>query len=93
MHILYALMKEFHTVEESFVQPGVLAVLADHGVPDTLAASIVLTARRGLELVEATIGEGQIGKFSAAQVFINIIIAIAVILIIFINHCNCRLSS
>lgn len=68
VHVLYALMKDFHSVEESFVQPQVLVALYEHGIPNSLAAGIVLLARKSLEVVEQSIGEGCVSKFSAAQV-------------------------
>ena len=68
VHLLYALMHDYHTVEALFSHPAVTAMLAASGLPADLGSAILGTTKQHLAAVEALGGENHEHNFSAAQV-------------------------
>lgn len=68
VHLLYALMHSYHTVEAHFTHPAVSAILASSGLPGDLGGVILSTTKKHLAAVEALGGENHENNFSAAQV-------------------------
>lgn len=65
---LYATMHDFTAVEAAFSHEGVTAALSRQGLPSSMAAGIVSTAKHYLGVVETAVGEENMSKYSAAQV-------------------------
>ena len=68
VQVLYALLHESHSVEESFVHPAVQAMLGNL-LPSGLVGGIVQTMQHYLVVVESLVSEGNAGKFTAVQVY------------------------
>ena len=69
VQVLYALLHESHSVEESFVHPAVQTMLGNLLLPSGLVGGIVQTMQHYLAVVESLVSEGNAGKFTATQVY------------------------
>jgi hypothetical protein len=68
VHLLYALMHEFVPLEASFAHASLAAVLAEQEISAAIPSAVVGSVQQYLKVVEASIGEANVSKYSAAQV-------------------------